>query len=206
MNWVDYAILAVILLSVLVGLFRGFLREVLALAVWGVAFWVAWQFADDAAGLLEPWVEVPSARLAVAFVALLVAALLLGSLLSWVVSLLVKSTGLSGTDRLLGVFFGAARAVVLLTAVVLVAGLTPVPQDPWWRESILIPRLQRVAEWASSAMPPEVARYFDYAPESPDDGRAPAPKAGEDRPAAPAAVETEEPQEATPDDPPGAST
>lgn len=162
MNWADYVILGVLTISVFIGVFRGFIKEVLALAIWVVALWVAWQFAGDAAVWLEPHVELPSARVAIAFVGLLLLVLALGGLMNWLLSLLVESTGLSGTDRLLGLFFGAARGVVLLCGVVLVAGLTPLPQDPWWQQSLLIPRLEDVAQWAVEAMPPEVAEAFDF--------------------------------------------
>jgi membrane protein required for colicin V production len=177
-NWVDFAILGVLLLSVAIGLFRGFVKEIMGLIVWIAAFWVAWQFCDEGALFLVDHVDVPSARLGIAFGLLLLLALISGALLNYLVQALVESTGLTGTDRLLGLFFGAGRGLVLLVAAVLLAGLTPLPQDPWWQESRLIPTIQELAEWVSEAMPPEVAGYFEFetapaaepAPAQPDAG------------------------------------
>ncbi len=162
MNWVDYAILAVIGVSVVIGLVRGFVREVMALAVWVVAFWVAFTFADDGAALLSDRVTLPSARMAIAFGALLLATALAGAVVNFVITKMVKATGLSGSDRFLGMFFGAARALVVITAAVLVAGLTPLPRDAWWGQSLLLPRFQTLAEWATGYLPDGVREYFDY--------------------------------------------
>lgn len=162
MNWIDYTIIGIMLLSMVIGAFRGLLKEVMGLVVWVVAFWVAWQFCGEGAMLLEAQVELPSARLAIAFGLLLVVTLILGALVNYLVQALVESTGLTGTDRMLGLFFGAGRALVLLIAAVLLAGLTPLPQDPWWGESRLLPTLQVMAEWATESMPPEVGEYFDF--------------------------------------------
>ena len=162
MNWADYAILVVTAVSVVIGLFRGFVREVMALAVWLMAFWVAFAFADNGALMLEGRVDLPSARIAIAFAGLFIATLIVGGLINFLVAKMVDMTGLSGSDRFLGLFFGAARAVVLITAVVMVAGLTPIPRDPWWGQSVLLPRFQSLAEWAAGYLPDHVRDYFDF--------------------------------------------
>ncbi len=162
MNWADYAILALIGISVVIGLIRGFVREVMALAVWLLAFWVAFSFADDGAALLSERVTLPSARLAIAFAVLFVATLVVGAVVNFVISKMVRWTGLTGSDRFLGLLFGAARAVVLITALVMVAGLTPLPRDPWWGQSLLLPAFQSLAEWAAAYLPEDVRDYFDY--------------------------------------------
>ncbi|MDX1569264.1 MAG: CvpA family protein [Xanthomonadales bacterium] len=162
MIWVDYIIVAVIIVSVVISLFRGLIREVTALAIWLAAFWVAFQFADDGARMLGDGFGVPSARLAIAFAVLFLVTLLLGAIAGLAVDKLVETTGLTGTDRFLGMFFGMLRALVMVTAIVMVAGLTPFPRDPWWQESVLIPRFQILAEWAETYMPPEVRSYLDF--------------------------------------------
>jgi membrane protein required for colicin V production len=179
MGWPDYAILAVIAISVLVGVLRGFIKEVFSLLVWAAAFLVAYQFGGDVAALMEDAVSLPSVRAAMGFVGLFVAVLLVGGLINYLLGRLVASTGLSGTDRLLGGVFGAARGLFLVVAVLLVAGFTPIPADPWWQESRSIARLMPLVDWAASWLPESFREHLDFEPP----GATPtAPEeAGEDR-------------------------
>ena len=173
MGWPDYAILAVIVISVLVGALRGFIKEVFSLLVWAAAFFVAYQFGGDVAGLMEDAIELPSARTAMGFTGLFVAVLLVGGLLNYLLGRLVAGTGLSGTDRLLGGLFGAARGLALIVATLLVAGLTPIPADPWWKESPTIARMMPLVDWAASFLPDSVAEHLDFEPEEGEDADAP---------------------------------
>jgi membrane protein required for colicin V production len=168
MSWPDYAILAVILISVLVGALRGFIKEVFSLLVWAAAFFVAYQYGGDVAGLMEDAVELPSARTAMGFTGLFVAVLLVGGLLNYLLGRLVAGTGLSGTDRLLGGLFGAARGLALVVVTLLVAGLTPIPADPWWRDSPTIARLMPLVDWAGSYLPDSIAEHLDFEPDEPE--------------------------------------
>jgi membrane protein required for colicin V production len=137
-------------------------REAVSLIIWVVAFALAWTYFREAAEQLTPWVETPSIRLGVAFIALLLVALLLGGIVGFLISQLVDKTGLSGTDRLLGALFGAARGTLLVCILVLLAGLTPFPQDPWWKASALIGEFQMLSEWLLGLLPPEIADYFKF--------------------------------------------
>lgn len=168
MTWPDYAILAVILISVLVGALRGFIKEVFSLLVWAAAFFVAYQYGGDVAGLMENAVEVPSVRTAMGFTGLFLVVLLIGGLANYLLGRLVAGTGLSGTDRLLGGLFGAARGLALIVATLLVAGLTPLPADPWWRESATVARMMPLVDWAASYLPDSVAEHLDFEPEEAD--------------------------------------
>jgi membrane protein required for colicin V production len=105
---------------------------------------------------------VPSIRLGVAYGLLLITVLLLGGILNRFMGMLVNTTGLNGTDRLIGVFFGAARGAVLVAILVLLAGLTPFPQDPWWYNSELIPYFQEMALWLKQFLPADIAANFQY--------------------------------------------
>jgi membrane protein required for colicin V production len=171
MSWPDYAILAVVAISVLVGALRGFIKEVFSLFVWAAAFFVAYHYGGDVAAMMEGAVSLPSARTAMGFIGLFVAVLLVGGLLNYLLGRLVASTGLSGTDRLLGGLFGAARGLALVVATLLVAGLTPIPADPWWTESTTISRMMPLVGWAASYLPESIAQHVDFEPEmekSPD--------------------------------------
>jgi membrane protein required for colicin V production len=162
MIWVDYVILGIIALSSLISLVRGFVREAFSLAAWVAAFWVAWAFFRDVAWRLEPWIEVPSIRLALAFALLLLVTLLVGALVNYLLGQLVEKTGISGTDRLIGIFFGAARGALLVGIFILLAGLTAFPQDPWWKASVLIPHFEDLALWLRGLLPPDIAARFSY--------------------------------------------
>ncbi|SCZ63734.1 CvpA family protein [Thiohalomonas denitrificans] len=162
MNWADYSILAIIALSLLISLVRGFTKEALSLAGWLVAFWVALTFANNLEPLLQPYIEVPSVRLSVAFAVLFLVTLLLATLVNFMAVQLVRKTGLSGTDRFIGAFFGIARGVVVVLALVILAGLTALPEDPWWSASLLIPYFQETAIWVRYYLPDELANSIHY--------------------------------------------
>ncbi|WP_313913014.1 CvpA family protein [Tahibacter sp.] len=161
MNWADYCILAVLGLSVVIGLWRGLISEVMALACWAAAFWVAWMFGDKLAALFTS-IEVPSVRLLLGYGLCFLGVLVAGALVAFVVRKLVAGSGLSGTDRLLGMMFGLARGVLLVLLAVLLLGFTPFPRDPWWQQSRLMPGFQNGAEWLAAKLPDNVTKYLDY--------------------------------------------
>ncbi|KQZ74661.1 CvpA family protein [Rhodanobacter sp. FDAARGOS 1247] len=205
MNWTDYIILGVLALSVLVGLWRGLVSEVLALVIWIAAFWVAWSFGPAVARHFEHVIELPSARIIVGYGLCFVAVLILGALLRFVISRLVESTGLSGTDRLLGMLFGLVRGVLLVTLLVFLIGFTAFTRDPWWQQSVLLPQFQHVAAWLGQQVPPGVRDYI-HPPAVLDrlsglpatlpasiSGASPAPAATSIHPASPAAASSAAP-------------
>ena len=162
MNWVDYLIIIVIALSMLIGLWRGLLREVISLATWIAAFAIAFLFAEDGAAHLAPYLDTPSLRVVAAFGGLFLATLLLGGLVGIVASQLVDYTGMTGTDRVLGMVFGLGRGAVVIAILVLAAGLTPLPKDPWWQHSRLLPHFQEAALQLRGWLPPELAQNFRF--------------------------------------------
>lgn len=162
---VDLILLGLVVLSTVVGLWRGFIKEVFALAVWVFAFLAAFHYSGSVAVLLEPHVDVPSARSGLAFAGVFLVVLIVGGLLTFLVGKLVEKTGLSGTDRLLGAVFGAARGLLLLIALILAAGFTPVPLDPWWGESRVIQGLLPLADWTSEFLPEAAREYLDLYPD-----------------------------------------
>ena len=164
MTWPDYAILALIIISMLVGALRGFIKEVFSLLVWALAFFVAYQYSGDLAQLMENQVTLPSARTAMAFTGLFVTVLLIGGLLIYLLGRLVESTGISGTDRLLGGVFGAARGLAIIVLVLMVAGFTPIPADPWWKHAALIDRFMPLVSWAAGVLPRNLRDHLDFEP------------------------------------------
>jgi len=161
MIWVDYVIIGIIALSALIGLARGLIREVVSLGVWLAAVAAAWFFYQPVAARLEPLIATPSVRIAAAVLLIVIGMLILGAIVGWLLTLLVDKTGLTGTDRLLGVVFGAARGAVLVALLVFLGSLTPVTQDPWWQDSKLRGHFQVLADWMLAQVPPEVTKRIE---------------------------------------------
>lgn len=162
MIWIDYSIIAVVVFSLLIGIIRGFIKEVLALISWAVAIWVGFHFSRSFAALLETQIAHPTVRLAAAFGILVIVTLILGAMIGFLLNELVKKTGLSGTDRFIGMFFGIARGVLLVSILVLLAGFLPLPEEPWWKESQLIPHFQKLALWLRHYIPSGLADFIKY--------------------------------------------
>lgn len=158
----DYAVLAIVGLSCLIGLWRGVVSELLALVAWVVAFVAARNWADMAGGYLSSLIAQPALRYAAGFVAVLLGVLVLFGLARLVLSLLLRAVGLGLADRLLGAGFGVVRGVVISFAVVLVCGLTALPKLPWWREAMLAPPLETAVVAAKPWLPAEVANRIRY--------------------------------------------
>ena len=145
---VDWIILAVIALSALVSVVRGFVKEAFSLTIWLAAFVIASLLREDVAPLFSHWIALESLRSAAAWVAILIAVLLVGALVNYLLGRLVTATGLSGTDRLLGLVFGTLRGgLMVLAATVLLPQMLPVEQDPWWQESKVIPLFRQFEGW-----------------------------------------------------------
>ena len=162
MNWFDYGVLVVIGVSALISVTRGFVREALALAAWILSIWIAVSFSEPLAAMLESFISTPSVRLIAAFMLLFAGSLLMMSIINMLAVKLVRSTGLTGTDRAIGMLFGIVRGVFVVAVLVFLAGLTPLPQDAWWRESLFMPHFQELALWLRDFLPADVAQYFSY--------------------------------------------
>ncbi|WP_251359768.1 CvpA family protein [Kangiella sp. TOML190] len=148
MVWVDWAILAIIGLSALISLMRGFVREALSLAGWIAAFLLAKTFYEPVAQMLVEHIETNSLRLGVAWVSIFIITLFIAGVINYMIGKMIDKAGLSGTDRFLGMGFGALRGVLIVALIILgLRQFTPVPKDDWWGESKLIPHMEVVAEW-----------------------------------------------------------
>ena len=147
---VDWAIIAIVAISALISLKRGFVKEALSLLTWIIAGAVAWMFGGSLAQYLVNYIEAPSARVIAGCTILFVATLLVGAMINFLIGELIRVTGLSGTDRFLGMVFGAARGGLLVVVAVGLLSLGPVQQDGWWKESQLVPKFLLVADWSKN--------------------------------------------------------
>lgn len=162
MSWFDMAILAVILISALISLVRGFVKESISLATWILAGFIALSYYLVLADLLQPYIDSPTIAQVAGFAVLFLSTLIVGAIINYMVSQLVTKTGLSGTDKTLGVVFGAARGVLIVSMIVLFAGLTPMPSESWWQESLMVDHFLKVAVWIKDFMPQDVASRFTF--------------------------------------------
>ena len=147
---VDWAIVAIIAISALISLSRGFVKEALSLVTWIIAGAVAWMFGGSLSEYLAGYIQTPSARVITGCAIMFVATLIVGAMINYLIGELVRVTGLSGTDRFLGMAFGAARGVLLVVVAVGLLSLGPVQQDGWWQESQLVPKFLLVADWSKN--------------------------------------------------------
>ena len=160
MSWLDWALLAVLLLSALLGLWRGLVYEVLSVAVWVVAFVLAQAYAAPVGAWLPVDGFSAPLQLAAGFAAVFLASAFVGGLLAWLVKKLVESVGLRPVDRVLGGAFGLARGLVILLGLAVVVSMTPLQTQERWRESPVAGILSRTLHAIKPLLPEAVARHL----------------------------------------------
>jgi len=159
-NVLDWVIVAVIVVSGVISVARGFVKEAISLASWLTAFWVALVFAPKLALIMPASLQSPTLRWGAAALSLFMATLLVGGLTNFLVSTLVEKTGLTGTDRALGVVFGILRGIVIVALIVLVGSATSLRQETWWNRSSLRPLFDPVAAWMQAHYPADATESW----------------------------------------------
>ncbi|HJP39227.1 MAG: CvpA family protein [Gammaproteobacteria bacterium] len=142
----DYLLIAVFLLSALLGLLRGLVKEALSLLSWILAIWSAVRFGATVAEMIPSLADGSYIEVWVARIIVLLAVLILSGLLTRLIAIVIHQSGLSGTDRVVGMVFGMARGIVVVSLVVLMLDAAGFDQDSWWQESKLIPYAASLAE------------------------------------------------------------
>ena len=145
-NWVDWTITLIIFVSTIISLTRGFFKEALSLTSWIAAFFVAKHFYGNVDYLLEQQISNKEFRQICSIAVLFLGTLISGALVSYIVSVLLNLSGLSSTDRLLGMIFGFARGIVIVTIIIGLAGVTSLTNGHWYLTSKLSPRFKNVAD------------------------------------------------------------
>lgn len=162
MIWVDLVILGVVTLSCIISLIRGFVKESISLASWTLAFALSVALADNLALLLPGSIEQPSLRIAIAFVALFISTLLVGGLVGFLLGTLIEKTGLTGTDRMLGVLFGLFRGVIIICGIVIVGSMMDLSATQWWQQSTLLPYFIIMIKWIIPLIPDSLVHYVRF--------------------------------------------
>jgi len=162
MTVIDIIVLAIVGVSVAYGVWRGLVREVLALVAWVGAFLLANLLAPDAARLLPQGMATEEIRLLVSFVVVFIVALVGLSVLAMLASKVVKIVGLGPADRAVGGFFGLARGIFVVMILVLLAGLTTLPSQATWREAALRGPLEAFAGYINGWLPADISKRIKY--------------------------------------------
>lgn len=162
MNIADIAILSIMAVSMLIGLVRGLVVEVMAIVVWIAAIVLSHMFGPRLAMLFSGSIEVNSVRIFLGYGLIFIGALVAGAIAIFFLRKLVSGTGLTGTDRLFGMLFGVVRGIVVIVVLILMLGLTPFPQDPWWQKSRAIASFQPIALRVRSWLPEPIARQIRF--------------------------------------------
>lgn len=158
----DYAVLAIMGLSVGLGWWRGFVYELLSLLGWLTAYFVARLFAQQASQYVPGVAVSAEAKTAVAYACLFIATLIVSGVVAWSLSKLVKFVGLGWMDGIMGALFGVLRGVLLVLVLVWLAGLTSFPQQPFWRDAWSSRYLQSAALFTKEFLPENVAKQVAY--------------------------------------------
>lgn len=158
----DYLVLFVLACSIVISTLRGLMKEILSLIGWIVSFVVANAYSEDLAVLLPGIVTGNITRLILAFLVLFIGVRVLMILLNMAVDALIKAAGLTVADRGLGGLFGLGRGLVIVIAVVLLCGMTAIPQQAFWKNALLSPLAETAARTLKPFLPGDVARYVQF--------------------------------------------
>ena len=162
MTWLDYAVIGVFAVSLVLGAWRGLVREFVSILGWVIAFLAANLLAGPVGPAMPELIPSPELRVAAAYVAIFFTALIVVSLAGLVLSKVVSAVGLGGIDRLMGALFGAARGVLIVVAAALLAGLTSAPRQAYWRDSASGPLLTQVAVMLKPLLPQTLVERLRY--------------------------------------------
>lgn len=162
MTLFDYAVLLIVGFSVLLSVMRGMVREILALLSWVAAFWIANTFSGQLVPMLPATIPNESLRFLAAFVILFLVTLLVMSLVTIALSEVIKNLGLKPADRMMGALFGLARGMLIVLVIVLAAGLTTLPHQPFWRNAMFSAPLEAVAQTVKPWLPEDFSKRINY--------------------------------------------
>lgn len=157
----DYGVIAILLASLALGLWRGLIGEVLALLAWVLAGLAAWQLGPEVGALITAIAD-PGLRVLAGYAAVFVGVLIVLALVRLAVRGLLKALGLTAVDRVLGVVFGVARGLLIVFILVAIGGMTSLPKEVWWRNASLSQPLETAVLASKPWLPPEAAKRIRF--------------------------------------------
>ena len=162
MTYLDYLVVGVVLISVLLGGWRGVVGEVIALTAWVFGFLAARWFGPEVAANFFTGINDPALRLVTAWIAIFLFVLLLMALLRLAVRSLLNALGLSLSDRLLGILFGAVRGLLIVLALFIVGGMTSLPKEKWWHQAYFSAPIETAVLASRPWLPPDISKRIHF--------------------------------------------
>lgn len=153
MHWLDIGIIAIVALSVITGLVRGFVKELVALLVWVIALWMGYQYSSILDSHLSGWIADKKFRYLAGFVIIMLSVLVAGGIFNAIFGLIMKKSGLSSVDRILGMGFGFARGVFIASLGLVVLQMTSLSREDQVKDSRLMVALNPMVNWMSLKVP-----------------------------------------------------
>lgn len=158
----DYIVLAILGVSALLGLLRGFIKEVLSLIAYVVAFLAAIWWGPLMAAWFTPFIENSLLRMALAYGIVFIGMLLMVGLVNVTLATMIQKTGLTPADHGLGGLFGLMRGILMVLVLVVLAGYTELPKEPWWEQAQLSGAAVNGVRQVKQALPPSLAAWLPY--------------------------------------------
>lgn len=162
MIWVDYFIVGVVFIALITGFLRGIRLEFFSLVFWLLAIAVGLSFSREFSVFLEPKISNPLPRVTASFFSLFLITLVVGGLIRLLLGESISKPTLTFAERLGGMILGFIHGMAVTSLIVLLAGLTALPHDLWWKESKLLPPFQLCAIWLRDHVSTGLAEYVHY--------------------------------------------
>ena len=160
--WIDFVIIAIVAMSLLRGLFRGFRMEAFSFVFWLLAMIIGFAFCNEFSVYFDAIFKLPIEKTAAAFTSLIFITRIVGIILRLLLGAAIKKTQLFFSDRLSGMILGLINGMIIVVIFVLLAGLTNLPKELWWTQSTLVPPFQLSAIWLRDRIPSEVTHNIHY--------------------------------------------
>jgi membrane protein required for colicin V production len=158
----DYIALTIVVLSLAFGLWRGMVSEIIALIAWGLGIFAAFQFGGEVGAMLPGGIDDPTLRALIGCLLVFIGVLIVMAIIRILIVKAVKALGLSVSDRLLGMFFGLARGLLITLVLVALGGMTAAPTQPWWRGATLAPPLETAVLAMKPMLPHDLAKRIRF--------------------------------------------
>lgn len=162
MTGFDYVVIGIVCFSLLFGLWRGVVGEIMALLAWALGIFAAIEFGELTGRTIFTGLADPAVRTLAGCVVIFVGVLVAMAVVRMVVRRMVRALGLTASDRLLGMFFGLARGVLVTMVLVGLGGMTAAPTQPWWKEATLSPPLETAVLMARQWLPDDLAKRIRF--------------------------------------------
>ncbi len=158
-NGIDFVIIGIVSFSIMMGIVRGFVREAMSLITWIAAIAIGILYCEPVSTHFSA-ISLAPVRLLISFVLLVLATLITGGVINHLFAKLMKTTGFSFTDRIIGTIFGFARGLFITALMVLMIGSSPIALAPTWKNSQLVPYILPVSIWLKEKLPEDMLKHY----------------------------------------------